>query len=114
MASLEEHRARLATEPLTGNQLGAVHREFERLGYGRADRAARLEISARLAGYPGKLASTKDLTMGEAGRLVGALRACRAREDLYAAASSSADSAPGVLGALVLALVRSWIRTVRT
>lgn len=107
MASLEEHRARLATEPLTANQLGAVHREFERLSYGRADRAARLNISARLAGYPGQLASTKDLTMGQAGRLVGALRACHGPADLRAAAArGTAPRRPW--RELVIAIADAW------
>jgi hypothetical protein len=75
-------RTRQDTDPLTRTQLGAVHGEFERLGFGRADRAERLEISAAVAGYPGKLATTKDLTMGEAGRLIGVLRQCDDIADL--------------------------------
>jgi hypothetical protein len=85
VGTLDQYRARLASEPLTVNQLGRIHREFERLGFGAANRAERLEISAALARYPGRLASTKDLTMGEAGRLIGVLQSCRNLPDLYAA-----------------------------
>lgn len=90
MTTLGEYRARLAAEPLTLNQLGTVHKEFVRLGWPLADRAGRLALSAILAEYPGKLASTKDLTMGEAGRLIGALRSCRSRADLPALADPPA------------------------
>lgn len=75
-------RTRRPTDPLTATQLGAVHGEFERLGFGREDRADRLAISAALAGYPGELESTKDLTMGEAGKLIGILRECEDITDL--------------------------------
>lgn len=112
MAPLEEYRARLAVEPLTLNQLGAIHREFERLRYDPYDRAGRLEISAILAGYPGELATTKDLTMGEAGRLVGALRSCRNLADLYAAARA-ARPAPRPGWRQFIAALAAAIRTVQ-
>lgn len=77
-------------DPLTPNQLGAAHREFERLGFRElADRADRLRVTADLLGLPG-VATFKDLTMGQAGRLVGTLRRCRTPADLYALA----DQAP--------------------
>lgn len=77
-------RTRQDTDPLTATQLGAVHGEFERLGAGSGDRHNRLIISALLAEYPGELESTKDLTMGQAGRLIGALRGCGTAADLVA------------------------------
>lgn len=86
MTTLAEYHARLAVEPLTSGQLGAVHGQFRRLGYPVADRPGRLKISAALARYPGDLASTKDLTMGEAGRLIGALESCRNLADIEALA----------------------------
>lgn len=68
--------ARLETAPLTVNQLGAIHGEFRRLGYRDPwDRAARLAVTAALADS-GPIDSTKELTEGQAGRVVGALRAC--------------------------------------
>jgi hypothetical protein len=72
---LAEWHEQLATEPLRPNQLGAIHGEFRRLGYGRLDRAARLEVTAELARC-GPVESTRELTMGEAGRVINALRQC--------------------------------------
>lgn len=87
MAALTDYRTRLSMEPLTRNQLGAIHREFYRLGFHvSADRAERLRITAALARFPGALASTKDLTMGEAGRVVGLMSGCGTARDLYALA----------------------------
>lgn len=83
MAALADYRARLAIEPLTLKQLGAIHREFARLGFDHlADRDERLDVTAELAGIDWELSSTKELTMGEAGRVVGALRECRGLPDL--------------------------------
>jgi hypothetical protein len=67
---------RLDTEPLTLAQLGAVHGEFRRLGFGPADRAERLEVTAGLARAGGPVGSTRELTMGEAGRVIRALIEC--------------------------------------
>lgn len=44
--------------------------------------AARLRLTAELAGVPA-VGSTKDLTMGQAGRVIGALRNCATQDDLY-------------------------------
>ena len=76
-------RGRLDTDPLTLNQLGRIHREFERLGFGPADRPERLRLTAVLA-RSGPIASTKELSMGEAGRTVNALLRCQTADDLYA------------------------------
>jgi len=85
MGTLAEYRARLDREPLTSNQLGRIHAEFYRLGFHvTADRAERLRLTAILARVPGQLATTKNLTMGEAGRVVGLLTGCRTVRDLYA------------------------------
>lgn len=84
MTTLAEYRARLDREPLTSNQLGRIHREFERLGFTPADRAERLRITATLARVPGQLATTKDLTMGQAGRVVGLMTGCGTAGELYA------------------------------
>jgi hypothetical protein len=73
----------LATEPATRHQRGAIMREFERLGFGEADRAERLAICARIAGLE-TLGSISDLTMGQAGQLVHALMDCTSRADLPA------------------------------
>lgn len=82
----DEWRAFAESAPATPNQVGAIHREFSRLGFGAADRAGRLRITGQLARADGQLATTKDLTMGQAGRVVGALTECRSPRDLYAAA----------------------------
>ena len=95
-------RSLLRTDPLTVNQLGRIHAEFGRLGFGRADRPERLRITAKLA-ESGPIRSTKDLTMGEAGRAVNALRRCRTAGDLYEMTT------PGPRG--LLAAFISWLRS---
>jgi hypothetical protein len=115
MATLTEYRERLGAEPLTVNQLGAIHREFYRLGFHvSADRDERLRLTAALVGS-GPIGSTKDLTMGEAGRAVGALSACGTAADLYALAEPEpepepeAPAAPVVtLGWALLAFAIAW------
>lgn len=110
VTSLADYRARLDTEPLTANQLGAIHREFRRIGFrGAAVRAERLRLTAILAGRPGELATTKDLTMGEAGRVARALIGCRTARDLYALAEPEPRSkrAPGPWEAL--AALIAWL-----
>jgi len=101
MATLTEYRTRLGTEPLTLNQLGRIHAEFYRLGFHvSADRAERLRLTAALARVP-TIGSTKDLTMGEAGRTVGALTGCRTAADLYSLAEPEPEPEPrGLLAAL--------------
>lgn len=95
-------RGRLDTDPLTINQLGRIHQEFARLGFGPADRAERLRLTAELA-RSGPLESTKDLSMGEAGRAIGALLRCLTTDDLYAMVTP----APRGLLAAILAWIKS-------
>lgn len=74
---------RLDTEPLTANQLGAIHLEFIRLGFDtEEDRGERLWLTGELA-RSGPIGSTKELSMGEAGRVVNALGRCRTPGELY-------------------------------
>ena len=82
---LDEWHHVLATEPATPNQRGVVMREFERLGFGEADRAERLAICAALAGLE-NLGSTADLRMGEAGQVYRVLLGVADRDELRAAA----------------------------
>src|SRR6266516_3778955 len=83
MAGLAEYRHRLAVEPLTEAQLGAIHGEFRRLGFHvRYDRPERLRLTAELAGTP-VVDTTNDLTMGEAGRVIRALRGGRTIAEVY-------------------------------
>lgn len=106
MGTLAEYRTRLDREPLTVNQLGAIHREFYRLGFHvTADRAERLRLTAILAEYPGELATIKHLTMGQAGRVVGLMTGCPTIRDLYAIAEPEPE--PRGLLASVLAWLRS-------
>ena len=58
--------------PATVRQVGRVHREFARLGWPEADRAGRLAACAVLLGLDG-LATSRDLSMGQAGRLIRVL-----------------------------------------
>lgn len=60
----------LDSEPATPNQRGALMRECERLGL--TGRAERLAVLAGLLGAD-ELDTTGDLTMGQAGQLVGIL-----------------------------------------
>ena len=85
MSTLAAWRERLATEPLTRTQLGAIHGEWRRLGL--RDRTERLRLSAALA-LVDTIGSTTELTMGEAGRMVGQLRQCATLADARALASS--------------------------
>jgi hypothetical protein len=81
MTKLSAYRDRLDTEPLTLTQLGAIHGEFRRLGYRAADRTDRLRVTERLA-RSGPIETTRDLTMGEAGRTIRALRECYTLADI--------------------------------
>jgi hypothetical protein len=87
---LDEWHAVLATAPATPNQRGAIMREFERLGFGEADRAERLAICAALAGLE-NLGSTADLRMGEAGQVYRVLLAVGDRGELLAAAGTGGE-----------------------
>jgi hypothetical protein len=92
----EEYLARLATEPATANQRGAIMSEFERLGFHhRRDRAERLAVCAALLGT-GELGSTAELTQGQAGQLVNLLQRITDRAELPrgAAAPAASDSQP--------------------
>ena len=88
------HAMFAGSAPATPNQVGAIRRVFERLGFGEADRPERLRITGQLARAGGQLASTKDLTMGQAGTVVPLLRKAGHRAELEAAAGLPA-SAPG-------------------
>jgi hypothetical protein len=101
--TLAEYRARLDREPLTRNQLGAIHREFDRLGFHvTADRDERLRLTAVLA-RSGPIGTTKDLAMGEAGRVVGILTGCQTARELYAIAEPEPRS---ILAALIAWLTK--------
>ena len=65
----------------TPAQVAAVNNQFWYLGYRRADRAERLAVCAALLGLD-ELASTKDLTAGQAGQLVRMLAQLRGRGGL--------------------------------
>lgn len=82
---LDGRRHVQATTPATPNQVGAIRRECERLGFTEAERAGRLAICAALAGLE-QLGSTADLTMGQAGQLLRALLDLGDRDELRAAA----------------------------
>jgi len=86
--TLDEWHEVLASEPLTRNQLGAIHQEFARLGFRVNERSRRLALSAALLGFD-SLDSTKALTMGEAGRLINTLRNTGERSELEAADSGT-------------------------
>jgi len=94
MSTLAQYRERLTAEPLTLTQLGAVHGEWRRLGL--RDRDERLRLSAAIA-QAEPIGSTKELTLGEAGRLVGQLRECGSLADARAMASSG-PVAPALTG----------------
>lgn len=57
----------------TPGQVGAIREHFERLGYGDADRDARLRATARIA-RSGAIGSTKELTSEQAARVLVAVR----------------------------------------
>jgi hypothetical protein len=99
--NLAEWHQVLATELATPNQVGAVQGHFERLGFRRylsprrpGDRAERLAISAELLGLD-ELESSRQLTQGQAGRLLRLLQDCPDRASLLAAAETSPVTVPG-------------------
>src|ERR1017187_8637887 len=96
----DELNEMLATEPATRNQVGAIHREFERLGFREKDRAERLAVSAAMIEL-GSLGSTRDLTMGQAGCLVCLLLVTGERSELTA----PGRPARGGVGRCVVGLV---------
>ena len=113
--TLEEWHEVLATEPATPRQVGAVMGEMHRLGLADpADRAERLAVCAELLGLD-DLASTRDLTMGEAGELLRLLQDCRMRAGLPVVTTGpehQTDAAGAGLGkaiAYVMVLIfRAW------
>lgn len=99
MATTRSTPGRLDTDPLTINQLGRIHQEFSRLGFGRTDRAERLRITGLIA-KSGPIESTKELRMGEAGRAIKALTRCETVRELY----EITEDRPGILS-----LIIGWI-----
>ena len=76
--------ARAGDRAITRRQLGSIIAEFRRLGLAHPTwREHRLDIAAAFTGRV-PLASTKDLTFGEAGLLLNRLRRCRDCRDLAA------------------------------
>lgn len=97
---LDQWHAVLSTEPATPNQRGAIMAQFERLGFRSTyDRADRLTASAALLDLS-ELRSTRDLVMGEAGKLLCILQGFRDRAELDAAIA--ARTATGQPAARVL------------
>lgn len=96
---------RLDTDPLTLRQLGRIHAEFVRLGFHeRSERAERLRLTAIIA-RSGPIGSTKDLTMGQAGRAIGALTGCRTDAELYALAEPEPEPEPRN----ILSAIWAWL-----
>lgn len=104
--TITDYRARLDTGPLTPNQRGRIMGEFHRLGFHQTrDRAERLRLTAQLAGLSG-VASVKDLTRGEAGRVVRALTDCGTAQDLYALTHPDPPGMARVLAGILALLNR--------
>lgn len=105
----DEWNAVLATKPATPNQVGAILREFARLGYRDADRAGRLAVSAAMLGLD-ELASTTDLVMGDAGRLLCMLRDIRDRGELTAMppAAQPVPARPVPWSEVIAAIAAAW------
>jgi hypothetical protein len=101
-----------ADEPATGNQQGRIMRELERLGWHdtsspwerkyrsewwneryNSERSLRLALYSAVAGRV--ITSTRDMTRGEAGKVLSILLACASYDDLVKAVPSlSSYSAP--------------------
>src|SRR5947209_843596 len=98
----------VAVAPATANQVGALHREFARLGYRRADRGERLAMAAALLNLE-TLASLRHLRQGQAGKLLHVLLTVSDRAELVAPAPAveSAPAAPSLL-AMLGAVVAAW------
>lgn len=84
----EEWCAYAESVPLTPDQRGAILGHCERLGL--TDRAERLAVFAELLGLD-DLATTADLTLGQAGRLVNLLQRTRDRDELPDVGEHQAD-----------------------
>ena len=106
------HRhAVLATEPATQMQVGAIHGQFRRLGYGHADRDRRLAACAALLGLDA-LDTTTTLTMGDAGRAVRILQSFADRAEMDAALREHQDAGrPATFADLLTAIIRTWTGT---
>jgi hypothetical protein len=100
-------KTRLDTDPLTLNQLGAIHREFARLGFRPEHREERLRLTAIIGQVPDEIDSTKDLFMGEAGRSIGVLRGCRTIGELYAIADG-----PPALNKIIMRFISNLWRSI--
>jgi len=107
---LEQWREVLATEPATLNQVGKIHREFGRLGFGEDDRPERLEICAGMLDLE-ELGSLRDLTMGDAGRLISILVRVRDRAHLAGLLTEPDSPAPPLPSGLIAAMAAAYLRT---
>lgn len=87
----------------TPRQWGAIRGEFRRLLV--ADRSVRLGLTARLLGLP-PVESTRDLSMGDAGRLVAMLRGCESPAELARLAAAHPTLAE-LLGEIAAALIQA-------
>ena len=76
--------------PATARQAGALAGRFA--GLGVTDRAERLAVCAALLGLDG-LATSRDLTVGQAGRLLHALGDCQDRAELPDVTGGQAEGA---------------------
>jgi hypothetical protein len=94
----------LETRPATPNQLGRIMHHFERLGWHdtyspyhrsqlsewwneryRSEREVRLGICSKMIGR--EITSVRDLTLGEAGKIIRALADCKTYDELVASAA---------------------------
>jgi len=75
--------------PATITQIGALHREFARLGFRTDDREERLELAAELLGLDG-LGSFRGLSLGKAGWLLSHVSRCGTLAELEEAVASAA------------------------
>jgi hypothetical protein len=68
----------------SSGQVGIIHQHFKRLGFGDGERADRLVATAVIAGTEGDLASSSDLTPGQAKAVIDTLARCKDRGRLIA------------------------------
>lgn len=103
----EEWHELLGVLPATPMQIGAIHGQFRRLGFGKRDRDRRLAVCAELLGRD-RLDSMKELRRGEAGRLLKLLPTIRDRTELDSPTSPVIEPTPacsGLMAALIDAMV---------
>jgi len=79
----------------SSGQVGIIRTAFSKLGYEDHDREERLVFTARLAGVPDDLESTKDLTEAQARTAIGRLNGIKDRAGLLAAATRIEQDASG-------------------